>query len=62
MDEVFIDIREQNEWIRKHFWGKDYASIDDMLCVIEDLEFEVEHLEDKLKDLEEDVRENYIHK
>ena len=32
MNEVYIDIRNQNEWISKYFEGKDYASIDDLLA------------------------------
>ena len=45
MDEVYIDIRKENAWIKKYFENKDLVSIGDLISVIEDLE--------------EDLRENY---
>ena len=58
MDEVFIDIRKENRWIRKYF-DTDYVSIEQLLATIEDLDGEVENWKEKYQDLEEDLRENY---
>lgn len=59
MEEIFIDIREQNEWIKKHFNNKDLVSVYEMIGVIEDLDTQVEDLKETIKDMEEDIRENY---
>lgn len=58
MDEVFIDIRKENTWIRKYF-DTDFVSIEQLLATIEDLDGEVENWKEKYQDLEEDLRENY---
>ena len=59
MDEVYIDIRKENAWIKKYFENKDLVSIGDLISVIEDLDSEIEHWKEKYEDLEEDLRENY---
>lgn len=59
MNEVFIDIRKENEWIRKYFENKDFVSIDDLLTCIENLDSDVEHWKEKYQDLEQDLQENY---
>lgn len=59
MDEVYIDIRKENAWIKKYFENKDLVSIGDLISVIEDLDGEIEHWKEKYQDLEEDLRENY---
>ena len=58
MNEVYIDMRKENEWIRKYF-DKDLVSIDELLNCIEDLDGEVDHWKEKYEDLEEDLRDNY---
>ena len=58
MNEVFIDIRKENAWIRKYF-NADFVSIDQLIGVIEDLDGEVENWKEKYQDLEEDIKENY---
>ena len=58
MDEVYIDIRKENEWIRKYF-DTDFVSIETLLATIEDLDDEIEHWKEKYEDLEEDLRDNY---
>lgn len=52
MNEVYIDMRKENEWIRKHF-TKDLVSIEDLLGCIEDLDGEVERLQEELETKEE---------
>lgn len=59
MDEVYIDIRKENAWIKKYFENKDLVSIRDLISVIEDLDGKIEHWKEKYEDLEEDLRENY---
>lgn len=59
MDEVYIDIRKENAWIKKYFENKDLVSIGDLISVIEDLDCEVEYWKEKYEDLEADLRENY---
>ena len=59
MDEVFIDIRKVNEDIKKHFPNKDYVTIENLLSVIEDLSWEIEHYKEEIKDLKRDINENY---
>ena len=58
MDEVYIDMRNENEWIRKYF-DKDWVSIEELLATIEDLDSEIENWKEKYEDLEEYLRENY---
>ena len=58
MDEVYIDMRKENAWIRKYF-NSDLVSIEELLATIEDLDGEIEHWKEKYQDLEEDLRENY---
>ena len=58
MNEVYIDIRKENEWIRKYF-NTDFVSIEQLLATIEDLDGEIENLKEKYEDLEEDLRDNY---
>ena len=58
MDEVYIDMRKENEWIRKYF-NSDLVSIEELIAVIEDLDGEIEHWKEKYEELEEDLRENY---
>lgn len=58
MDEVFIDIRKENAWIRKYF-DTDFVSIEQLLGTIEDLDGIIEDWKEKYQDLEEDLRENY---
>lgn len=58
MDEVYIDIRKENAWIRKYF-NTDFVSIETLLATIEDLDAAIENWKEKYEDLEEDLRENY---
>lgn len=58
MNEVYIDMRKENEWIRKYF-NADFVSIDQLIGCIEDLDGEVEHLKEEYKSLEQDLKDNY---
>ena len=52
MDEVFIDIRNQNEWIKKYF-TTDFVSIEQLIGCIEDLDGDIDNLKEQIKELEE---------
>lgn len=52
MNEVFIDMRYQNDWIKKYF-NADFVSIEQLIGCIEDLDSEIEELKYKLKELNE---------
>ena len=48
MDEVYIDMRYQNDWIKKYF-NADFVSIEQLIGCIEDLDGKIEELKDELK-------------
>lgn len=54
MDEVYVDMRKENEWIRKYFHA-DFVSVSQLIGCIEDLDGEIELLKEKL---EESAEEN----
>ena len=57
--DIRIDIREANSWIRKRFPNKDIISLDDLFGDYEELIDEVDHLEEEIRDLKQDMEENY---
>ena len=52
MDEVYIDMRKENEWIRKYFNG-DLVSIEELIGCIENLDGEIEHWKEKYEELKD---------
>lgn len=59
MDEIFIDLRYQNRWIRERFPKVDFVSVEDFLSEFETLLDEISTLETKLQDLKQDIEDNY---
>ena len=57
LKDLKFDIREWNEWIKVRFQNKDFISVDELLNDYENLIFEIEHLEEKIQDLEQDTDE-----
>ena len=57
MNEVYIDMRKENEWVRKYF-NADFVSIDNLISCIENLDCEIGHLKENQEDIEK-VREFY---
>lgn len=57
MNEVFVDMRKENEWIRKYFTA-DFVSIDKLLACIEDLDSTISVLKENQEDVEK-VRDFY---
>lgn len=60
MNEIYIDIRSQNKWIKERFPEKDFVSIEDFLSEFETLLDEIENLDTKYKDLKQEVEDNYV--
>lgn len=58
MDNVYIRKEDVNKWIGK-FFDKDLISVDDLICVIEDLDSDVENLELKIRELENKEDEDW---
>lgn len=36
-----------------------FVPVDSLICIIDDLLYEIDHLQEKYKDLEKDIEENY---
>ena len=58
MENVFIKREELNKWIAKYF-KEDLVSIEDILRVLEDLEFELDSLKEEFEDYKQMVEDNY---
>ena len=59
MEKLLVDIREESKQIQRIFQNKDLVSIEDLLAKIEELDDDKEYLEDKIKDMEQDIEDNY---
>lgn len=59
MEDILLDIRGWNDWMRKRFPKKDIIKLEELLGDYYDLIDEVDDLKDKIRDLEEDIQENY---
>lgn len=60
MENVYVDLRTQNKWIREAFENKDMVSVEDILTKIEDLLDELDSTKEEYKDFKQDVEDNYI--
>ena len=58
MENVFIKREELNKWIAKYF-KEDLVSLEDLLRVLEDLEFELDSLKEEFEDYKQMVADNY---
>lgn len=54
-----FDIRDWNSWIKNRHTNKDLITIKELLDDYENLIMENEELEDKIKELEKDIEDNY---
>lgn len=57
MNDVYVDIREQNESIQKCFPKKDFVSIDELLNTIDDLQYQIDKLQEEVDELNESEHE-----
>lgn len=58
-DSVYVDLRNENKWIRELFLNKDFISVEDLLSKCEDLNDELDHVIEKFEDFKRDVEDNY---
>lgn len=57
MKNIYIDTKES--LVLHRVFKKDLVSLEEILSDYEDLLLEVEYLNEKVEDLEQDIRENY---
>ena len=62
MDELFIDLRKQDETIAERFSDKDIITLEELLSDYEDLIYENAQLQEELDTLKENVRDYYTEK
>ena len=58
MNEVFINIKNEDESIRKYF-TTDLVSIDQLVGLIIDLDYEIDKMQEEIDDLKEIDEEKY---
>ena len=58
MENIYIMKEKLNERISKHF-NKDLISVDDLLNIIDELDFEIEMLNEKIEEIEQDKKDNW---
>ena len=63
MNQVYINIKDMNECYTKRYlqekFKKDLVSVDELICLIEDLKGDYDEAQEKIEDLEQDIRDNY---
>lgn len=59
MEEIYLNIKNWNSWLKKRFPNKDFISLEELLGDYEELMFEVEQLEEKIEDMVQDIQDNY---
>lgn len=59
MDNVYVDLRNENKWIRELFLNKDFVSVEDLLSKCEELKDELDHVIEEFEDFKKDVEDNY---
>lgn len=52
MEEIKIDIREWNRWLKDQFYKKDLITFEELISKFEDIVLENEDLKEQIKDLE----------
>lgn len=58
MNEIYVDMRTQGEWIRKYF-NADFVTIDNLLNCIEELDGKIDTLEETIQEMKQDIQDNY---
>lgn len=59
MDNVYVNLRNENKWIKEIFNNKDFVSVEDLLGKCEDLKDELDHVIEEFEDFKRDVEDNY---
>lgn len=58
MNNVYVKKENLGEIVEKHF-NKDLISIDDLIGLIEELDYHIDRLEEKINDIEQEIEDNY---
>lgn len=58
MNEVFVKV-EDFKLLKKYFKNYDFVSIDELCGLVEELDYQNEVLEEKIKDMEDDIEQFY---
>lgn len=58
MNEVFVKV-EDFKLLKKYFKNYDFVSIDELCGLVEELDYQNEVLEEKVKDMEDDIEQFY---
>ena len=58
MNEVFIKVAAF-ELLKKYFKNYDIVSIDELCGLVEELDYEIERLEEKIRDMQDDIEQYY---
>jgi predicted nuclease with TOPRIM domain len=59
MENIYIDLRQENKWIRERLNNKDMISISDLMDEFENLLYELEEVQEEFKNFKSDVEDNY---
>lgn len=57
MEEVYINVKGLNS-VSKYF-SKDLVSVGELVALIEDLDCDIEVLNEQIKDIKQDIEDNY---
>lgn len=58
MNEVFVKVADF-ELLKKYFRNYDIVSIDELCGLVEELDYEIERLEEKIRDMQDDIEQYY---
>lgn len=58
MNEVFVKVADF-ELLKKYFKNYDIVSIDELCGLVEELDYEIERLEEKIRDMQDDIEQYY---
>lgn len=58
MNEVFVKVADF-ELLKKYFKNYDIVSIDELCGLVEELDYQVEILEEKIRDMQDDIEQYY---
>ena len=60
MDEIYIKTTDLSTWMKvKYFKNKDLVSVEELIGLIEDIDDDLEALQEKYDDVEQDLHDNY---
>ena len=58
MNAVFVKVADF-ELLKKYFKNYDIVSIDELCGLVEELDYEIERLEEKIRDMQDDIEQYY---